>query len=125
VYVACKNLLLCLHVSMSWRMSFCIVLCRRSARVAKVRTGRSGVCTPLGKEIYSFSSKSRPVLGFTQPFSSVDTGFIPENERPERDVDHLPSSNSEVDNVTVLAVCVLVVWPQESCPDMQWKHFSV
>ena len=28
------------------------------------------------------------------------TGFIPGKERPGRDVDHLPSSNSEVDNVT-------------------------
>lgn len=53
------------------------------------------------------------------------TGFIPGKERLGRDVDYLPSSNSEVDNVTVLPVCVLVVWPQESYPDMQWKHFSV
>jgi hypothetical protein len=84
--------------------------------MAKVRTGRSGVRTPLGKEIYSFSSKSRPVLGFTQPVIQ---------RLPERDVDHLPSSNSVVDSVIVLPVCVLVVWPQESYPNMQWKHFSV
>jgi hypothetical protein len=53
------------------------------------------------------------------------TGFIPGIVRPGRDVDHLPLSNSEVDSVTVLPVCFLVVWPQESYPDVPWKHFSV
>jgi hypothetical protein len=56
---------------------------------------------------------------------SVSSGFILGKERPGRDVDHLPSSNSEVDNVTALPMFVLVVWSQESYPDMQWKHFSV
>lgn len=94
-------------------MWFCVVLCRRSARVAKVRTGRSGVRTPLGKEIYSFSRKSRPVLGFCSAFFSMATGLIPGKEQPGHDVDHLPSSKSEVDNVTVLPVCVLVVWDRK------------
>jgi hypothetical protein len=83
-------------------------------------------CSHLVRERDLFLLQQVPTSsGVHSAFFSMATEFVPEKERPERDVDHLPSSNSEVDNVTVLPVCVLVVWPQESYPDMQWKHISV
>jgi hypothetical protein len=76
-----------------------------------LRPGRSGLPIPAGGRDVFFCEKPRPVLRPTQP-------PLLGAKRSERDVDHLPVSNTDVQrggNCTLLHLYAVIVWTGTMC----------